>query len=331
MTQTLIAVTEIFTADGGEIYRSTDGGTTWALVATTAVNSGFNGVATDGGGVWCATHADKIYRSTDDGITWGVIYTDPDGGTFYKIATDGSDVWCAANNYCSIFRSADNGATWSKVFDDYAARGSEVGPIATDGAGNWLACEYNSSSKTRVYGSVDNGASWALAGTVTNATARSLYCMGTDGAGVWIIGTRKNLGATALVMRSIDLGANWTAVQGLSVADNTSVAADGVGNWCMGTYNSGKIFRSSDDGVTWEEVYDPPSPTTTIEGLCTDGEGAWWCGSYQEAELHKSANAGATWGYLYTFHPDSHWVHDMAIGGSLCPAPEINVGSVRFV
>ena len=100
---------------GGVIYKSTDGGATWA-----ALSSGsryWQGVAThDGVTVYAVVYGGVIYKSTDGGATWAALSS---GGRYwYGVAThDGVTVYAAVYGGV-IYKSADGGATWVALSSD---------------------------------------------------------------------------------------------------------------------------------------------------------------------------------------------------------------------
>ena len=122
---------------GDGIFKSVDGGDTWARLPSTISNSAaqtnifdfISGLATFGDdGVLAATAA-GVYKSTDGGATWNeslgiggleayqfeqypsVEIAVASGGTFYA-AVGGS------GPYAGVYRSTDEGANWGKISPD---------------------------------------------------------------------------------------------------------------------------------------------------------------------------------------------------------------------
>ena len=97
---------------GGVIYKSADGGETWA-----ALSSGsryWHSVAThDGVTVYAVVHAGVIYKSADGGATWAALSS---GSRYwYGVAThDGVTVYAAVYGGV-IYKSADGGETWAAL------------------------------------------------------------------------------------------------------------------------------------------------------------------------------------------------------------------------
>ena len=99
---------------GDGIWRSTDGGTTWNQLPSTASTSDFyftNDLLVLGNGILVAATQRGIFQSTDDGTTWTRRTTI--GTTDLELAADG-DLYAGAN-YGRIYHSTDDGTTWNLI------------------------------------------------------------------------------------------------------------------------------------------------------------------------------------------------------------------------
>ena len=97
---------------GGVIYKSADGGATWA--ALSSGSRSWWGVAThDGVTVYAAVHGGVIYKSADGGETWAALSS---GSRYWQgVAThDGVTVYAVVYGGV-IYKSADGGATWAAL------------------------------------------------------------------------------------------------------------------------------------------------------------------------------------------------------------------------
>lgn len=100
--------------EGDILYRSADGGRTWAAVLTTT--DGIRDVVIRGSEVLVATRLGGSHRSTDDGLHFSAMTGAPQAACLGD--RDGTLFACGANwdpDHFSIGRSAD-GAAWTKVF-----------------------------------------------------------------------------------------------------------------------------------------------------------------------------------------------------------------------
>jgi hypothetical protein len=225
--------------------------------------------------------------------------------------------------------------------------------LATDGAGNWVAVWQSEDSvsgdiEVRTARSSDGGATWAppvvLLGVNSGAFVENADpSVATDGLGTWLtvwISTDPLGGALGsdpdiLVSRSTDLGATWSAPQGLNSKATTDnvigledfdprLAADGLGNWVAVWESDDKgagpsfdidifVARSSDGGLTWsaQTELDVSNLADTISDFSpvveTNGAGNWvaaWhtgntlggtTGTDGDLLVSRSSDAGLTW------------------------------------
>lgn len=125
----------------GDIVRSNDNGTTWALQAGVGpAGVGVAGIATDQAGVWMfGTGTNGVtnsfpFLSIDNGQTWAAVAGSPFGttaGTAAVACAPGApSLWCVFGNTATrgqVSLSSDQGTTWtapanvSKGFDNNAA------------------------------------------------------------------------------------------------------------------------------------------------------------------------------------------------------------------
>ena len=122
---TVLASIRANVGGNGGVYRSTDGGVTWA----NTLNSGGTSMSPDieiaaNGDIYAAmgfafTYSDGIYRSTDDGATWTRVYdatTNGEGRIDLATAPSNANIIYAlleVGGGTDIRRSTDGGATWN--------------------------------------------------------------------------------------------------------------------------------------------------------------------------------------------------------------------------
>jgi photosystem II stability/assembly factor-like uncharacterized protein len=149
---------------GGGIFKSEDGGATWAqLPNQPGSRRMFYGLAVDpadskrlywgacgtGGGIW---------RSEDQGASWSLVFKHE---TFIwnVLAVDGGVVYGSGQQ---LWRSSDRGATWKALTafkDRHSIVAVEVNP--RDPTVLWIAATtWNSGATGGVYQSTDSGATW---------------------------------------------------------------------------------------------------------------------------------------------------------------------------
>ena len=251
---------------------------TWTSVPVRYATS----LCKDTTGVVYTTASDGIYRSVDHGETWGLIETENDfhGGFASAVNPATNDVFVAVES--GVYRSSDSGATWDRLDN------SVVGVYGMGARADGLLIGAGSPGVMR---STDNGDTWDKAldmlGPLQNGVAFS-----STGA-IFVVGMLDGL------FRSTDDGDTWEFVSG-SFGDTinvTDVVTDTVNGYVYAsvfhqffqqtTYN--KIFRSADDGDTWEQI---DSVGGIALCLAVDGSGRLYTGRQPTA---YSDDFGETW------------------------------------
>lgn len=109
----------------GQIFRTGDGGKTWALGNAPMGNPDnlhYNALsATPGGALLIAGEAGKVYRSADGGATWATLDTGYQGQLYGAIGVKGNanaEILLAFGFGGHVFRSTDNGAHWQQAAID---------------------------------------------------------------------------------------------------------------------------------------------------------------------------------------------------------------------
>jgi len=109
-----------------ELYRTTNGGTTWSAIAGGNIPNPLSGeygytrqIEVVGNSVWYTTNKGRIYHSTDRGATWAVYQspltdfggTGQSGNLSFKDATTGLII----DNNGVVYESTNSGSTWNTV------------------------------------------------------------------------------------------------------------------------------------------------------------------------------------------------------------------------
>lgn len=235
------AGTWIWAIDAG-LYRSSDDGATWELIASRWDTYRDADYAE---GAWVVAGVGGVYRSTDGGNTWNEEYV---GSTLtVAVATDGAGNWVAMTpSGCSY--NHDNGAgDWLLASGGVGA--DKWGRVMF-GNGVWVAVANGTITR-----STDAGETWSS----VQDYAGSSRALATDGNGVWIYG------AADKVWRSADDGATWTSAplpySGVSIKG--AVYANGVFIVSLLSYSEPKAARSP-DGQSWVDDSMFPGDATDI-------------------------------------------------------------------
>lgn len=313
----------------GGIFKSTDGGTTWAQKID---GMGYQSVVAiaRSGSFLLATGTVGLYRSTDGGESWTASTGLPAGNGVFSLAVDGSTVY-AGTQGGGIYVSTDAGATWSAANTNlpnsfgYTYVGGIVGAATgvlaavtdnstygiyrtTDAGANWTKVDnglppwtqLNSLTKdgsviyggaTNVFRSTDDGANWAVAGTGIPDYS-GIDEIAVSGSTIFAAGA-------GYVYRSTDAGANWTALGG-GLPIMTMVSLEVVGSTVfVGTIADG-VYASTDNGDTWtKRVTDLLA--RDMSGFLADGAVLYANGN----GMFSTTDGGSGWNVVRGDLPDS--------------------------
>jgi len=254
----------------GGIYRSSDGGATWAR--TTAPNTNWTGVASSAEGTkLVAVSATRCDGGVDSWVGYGQIYSSLDSGATWKRTSAPSANWsCAAS-------SADG----TKIVASIGLPFPYGQPMAQGG----------------IYSSSDSGATWILTRAPSNGWG-SVACSAD--------GSKFVAGCVSDVYTSNDSGANWTPTRAVSIGGLTAVAcsADGYRLVAAGLYRqlctwpySGPWRLANAPPYDWESVACSADGTKLVAAPIGTGSDAM--------TLYSSGDSGATW--TQTSAPTNAW------------------------
>jgi photosystem II stability/assembly factor-like uncharacterized protein len=241
--------------DNSGLYRTENGGTTWAEVGSGVITRTVFSVVvhpTNTDVVLAGTQGAGLYRSANGGDSWQRV--SPEGGDtyFYTIAFAPSDPNIVyAGGYSYLYRSEDGGQTWTVADTTLAARYMEalaLHPQAPDTV--WVGAQ--NYPYGGVYKRVGTGSTFALKPYGMEDTFVLDLAQDPNNANVLYAATWG-----AGVFRSTDGGSTWTMTPESVSYVYTIEAADGPTGTILyaGTfYSNWGILRSYDQGTTWEEV-----------------------------------------------------------------------------
>ena len=322
----------IVSCDMGGAYRSTSGGTTWEMIDWHEIHS----MAYSCGPVFSpinpsvviaygtkGNNTATLMKSSDKGVTWSPLTPSPPWGSHDIIALhiDNSDTNVIfAGTDSSAFLSASGGTSWNgcHTIEGKALGFFTKGTIATNRV--WFAATDNA-----VYSSSDGGATWAVknsglptgnlksfVGGSTGASSCVLYCI---------------ISGNSDVYRSLDGAETWvrTMEPGIDTASPllSLTCATNAGNIVyVNNEDDYAIYKSSDTGNTWKQIYTPNISSGNVEfGWLSYESGPGWGGPLNlgfSANLGQSdvvmgtntgetiltKNGGASWQQVYSKYVD---------------------------
>ncbi|HEY0741682.1 MAG TPA: T9SS type A sorting domain-containing protein [Chryseosolibacter sp.] len=242
------------------IFRSTDGGVTWAIANNGLTNKTINNFLSSGDSIFAATHFAGIFLSLDDGKTWSGIGNGLANIQVVTLEKSGKHMY--AGTVDGVFRSSDVGKTWQSM-----SQGLPAGNLPFHYP--WMtfikAYKHKLFAGTSYKGLVtssDNGATWT---SVTSIPADTYVSAFVEKDGLLFVGTY-NLG----VYVSADEGATWNALE--NTLPNVGITGFAVVGDRMYASTYSGLFVSENNGSVWSNVpMSAPSPSATCILKTTDG------------------------------------------------------------
>lgn len=284
--------------DGGKVYYTTDGGTTWGSAVTNSVvvpNSLFFTDALTG--YVTNNNNGKIHKTTDGGLT----YTEYSSGKFamYGVTALGSTLY-SCGKYGSAYKSTNAGLTWSSIenvvtqealrkiyFYDinngYAVGGSTT---AADSLGIIL--------KT-----TNGGETWNMFSS--GVIKAQVYALSTPSPNAWYAVTGRNT-----IYKSTDGGVNWfqqtNPISGTGALNDVAFADANTG-YVIG--NSGGIAKTTNGGTTWTALTSPHGTTAIYSMHMFDAQKIITVGG--SAKAYLTTDGGANWTALTVGLPGNYF------------------------
>ncbi|KQO98625.1 sialidase family protein [Leifsonia sp. Leaf264] len=265
----------------GQVFVSTDSGTTWRTTNLRA--GGWTAVsASDDGSHLVAgisTSSQYLYESNDAGQTWSQRTTSSDITTA-AISGDGKKILVRAN---TSYRRVDaDGGAWTAMTGGGGT--AKVAALNRDGSiaytGSWF-------SATTGYG-LYRGNTTAM--TTTGVTNSLWTGLDTSSDGKLVLAPVK----TGQIFRTVDGTATtpvWTPV-GPTATWKGATIASGDSTIAYAVADNRKVVKSTDSGATWSDKESGEHP---FVGVATSSDGSKVVAAASDGHIHTSVNGGTAW------------------------------------
>ncbi len=271
---------------GGGIYRSTDGGISWAssngamasTYALSLVAIGRNIFAGSGTG-------EGISVSTDDGVTWR---TDNNGlppspygfqtGVIRALIVSGTHIFAGINDpNAVVYCSTDSGISWN--FAGSGITSGSISAFATASGGNDSIIV--AGTNDGVFLSTDFGSTWESAGL----KSEPIRCLALYGNNLFAASYYDGIFVTS------DNGATWSTVDSGLTSTQASCLLPTASGLFLGTYDKG-VFSYNNDTNTWNAL-DSGLPSNEINALFLNGSNL--LSGLMTVGVCRSTNFGTSW------------------------------------
>ncbi len=228
--------------DYNSVYKSVDSGRTWQRITEEGRGCYFDKMIAGENGEMYAGNSRGFYYSTDGGVNWIISNKGFVASDVQSISFDSKGaIYAMASG--TVFKSSDNGESWTDLQTDPIY---SLEPIFITRDDIILTSYVNGSSVCWIARSSDYGQSWDYLPKpeTYNVVAKNYF---ENNRGHIFIGHD----FTNSLVKSTDKGITWT--DNWISGGNYSYGMNSEGHIFRGSIH-GQIYRSTDDGDTWEEV-----------------------------------------------------------------------------
>ncbi|MBI5803822.1 hypothetical protein HY450_01100 [Candidatus Pacearchaeota archaeon] len=240
----------LFGVDGaGDVYSSSNLGVSWAQKAdnygrTTDTEEMFADVSY----IYIVSNTNReVWRSANLGVNWSVVNNSFADSSVLLGEKDSNEVLYAVDASGDVYSSSNSGTSWT-LKGDFNGVATNNGKGLGITSGNVL---YVVDGSGAVFSSSNNGVDWTEKNSGYGGTTGTDDLEVDSSGNVYILLNKD-------VYKSADGGSNWSLINDSFtpyINDGTRMLIDSIDNFFI-TDATGRIFSSSNSGVSWSEIGD---------------------------------------------------------------------------
>ena len=284
------------------IWKSIDGGNNWTQIFS---DDDIYSIEFANKDIGYAGAISGIYKTTDGGANWVYLESSPQSRVNDLAIINTNTVYAATGD--GMYKTSDGGANWDEINNNYRCKIALT--LLVHPANNQTLF---SGADWCIYKTINGGNEWFE--IIKGYRPANLVSVTTNLPGMYVLG--KSISSTlslqsSSIFRSDNSGNNWITLEGyfrhfsadyrphiISVSSELTnlVMFGGRRITVIESENAGTIFRSTDMGETWQQVYitaDYPGTVYAID-FCPfsfDNVFAGLC----SPPVVRSTDAGANW------------------------------------
>ena len=294
----------IAVGNSGNLFRSVDGGTTWAKYTIASYN--FTCVTSFQSAIWIGSDNGKVYK-TSAGTAPLTEYSLPVSGRVNSICfTDANNGWLCGENF--LFKSTNGGLNWTNV-SAQLPNAKYYSISFKDGLNGIIAGE-------SIYDFItsDGGATWNITAfsPFSNVYKKAKYFSD----GIVLVGPKGALafkdGANTFRSVNTKINTDVTGVSGTSVMN---------AHICGG----GGFIRNNAGPNAYYQNFEPSPMLANLVDICYFNSSKGWAVSSLNDAIIRTTDGGVTWNFPSGTNAVYSWQNKLtatgSIGNTLCQHP----------
>ena len=220
----------------------------------------------------------KISRTTNSGLTWDTVST-PSTGTLYGMHFINSTTgFVSTSSGGDILKTTDAGLTWTAISTGSSATLYNIFALDADNI-------YVSTTSGNMRKTTNGGSNWTIHAT-GGSTLYDVFFKSVDTGFV--------CGSSTNIRKTVDGGANWTLTS-TGLPSTTLYELTYASNTLYASGNSSWVFRSTNDGQTWDSLAFAGNQYYTSTYYCLDRNASTMLTAGAFGLINSSTNAGVNW------------------------------------